>query len=131
MSVTETERISWGSRLGSSFKGILFGLVLFVAGFPFLFWNEGNAVRTRKALDEGEGACVSVPSNAAVDPANAQDLHQLRCVLVGGALDIGGKARRVNEFVAVEHPDGDVSVADVCGKKHSGSPNGYLCAKRH
>lgn len=70
MSVTETTRISWGSRLGSSFKGILFGLVLFVAGFPFLFWNEGNAVRTRKALDEGEGACVSVPSNAAVDPAN-------------------------------------------------------------
>ena len=70
MAVTETERISWGSRLGSSFKGILFGLALFVAGFPLLFWNEGNAVKTRKALDEGEGACVSVPSNEAVDPAN-------------------------------------------------------------
>lgn len=70
MSVTETTHVSWISRLGDSFKGILFGLVLFVAGFPLLFWNEGNAVKTRKALDEGEGACVSVPSNAAVDPEN-------------------------------------------------------------
>ena len=70
MSVTKTERISWGSNLGSSLKGALVGLAVFVAGFPLLFWNEGNAVRTRKALDEGEGACVSVPSNAAVDPAN-------------------------------------------------------------
>ena len=68
MSVTETTRISWGSRLGSSFKGILFGLVLFVAGFPFLFWNEGNAVKTAKAIDEGEGACVSLESNEKVDP---------------------------------------------------------------
>ena len=69
MSVTETTRVSWISRLGSSIKGVLFGLLLFVAGFPVLFMNEGNAVRTRKALDEGEGACVAVSADA-VDPAN-------------------------------------------------------------
>jgi hypothetical protein len=38
-----------------------------VAGFPLLFWNEGNAVKTAKAIDEGEGACVSLESNAKVD----------------------------------------------------------------
>ena len=68
MAVTETVTESWFSRLGSSIRGILTGLALFLAGFPLLFWNEGNSVRTAKAIDEGEGACVSVESNAAVDP---------------------------------------------------------------
>jgi len=69
MSTTVTETESWGSRLGNSIKGVLFGLVLFVLGFPVLFWNEGNTVKTRKALEEGQGVCVSVESNEAVDPA--------------------------------------------------------------
>ena len=68
MAVTETTTESWGSRLGGSIKGVIVGLGLFVAGFPVLFWNEGNSVRTAKALDEGEGACVAVESNAKVDP---------------------------------------------------------------
>ena len=68
MAVTETENISWGSRLGSSIKGILVGILLFVAGFPVLFWNEGRSVKTAKAIDEGEGACVAVESNEKVDP---------------------------------------------------------------
>ena len=41
---------------------------MFVAGFPILFWNESKCVKTAKALDEGEGACISVESNAKVDP---------------------------------------------------------------
>ena len=70
MAVTETTTESWGSRLGGAFKGVIAGLALFLAGFPVLFWNEGNSVKTAKALDEGEGACVSVESAAKVDPAN-------------------------------------------------------------
>lgn len=34
-----------------------------------LFWNEGKAVKTERALDEGAGAVVSVEV-ASVDPAN-------------------------------------------------------------
>lgn len=68
MATTVTTSESWGSRLGGSIRGMLFGLAMFVAGFPLLFWNEGNSVRTAKAIDEGEGACVSLESNAAVDP---------------------------------------------------------------
>ena len=67
MAVTETTTIGWGSRLGSSIKGVLFGILMFLAGFPVLFWNEGNTVKTRKALDEGQGACVVAESNAKVD----------------------------------------------------------------
>ncbi len=59
---------SWGSRLGSSIRGILVGLALFIAGFPVLFYNEGNSVKTAKALDEGEGACVPVESIEKIDP---------------------------------------------------------------
>ena len=68
MAVTETTTESWGSRLGTSIRGVLVGLGLFIAGFPVLFWNEGDSVKTAKAIDEGEGACVSVESNATVDP---------------------------------------------------------------
>ena len=53
MAVTETTTEGWGSRLGSSIKGVLTGLALFAAGFPLLFWNEGNAVKTAKAIDAG------------------------------------------------------------------------------
>lgn len=67
MAVTETETISWGSRLGDSLRGIVGGVVIFVASFPLLFWNEGRAVKTAKALDEGAGRVVSVESNAKVD----------------------------------------------------------------
>ena len=42
MAVTEervVENPSWVQRLGSSFKGVLVGLALFIAGFPILFFN--------------------------------------------------------------------------------------------
>ena len=68
MAVTETTTQSWGSRLGDSVKGVIAGFVLFILGFPVLFWNEGNSVKTAKALDEGEGACVPVESIEKVDP---------------------------------------------------------------
>jgi hypothetical protein len=66
---TETTSKSWGGRLGESIKGILFGLALFVAAFPLLFWNEGRSVKRAKALDEGSGAVVSVSADA-VEPSN-------------------------------------------------------------
>lgn len=65
---TETSRQSWISRVGDSFKGMLGGLIAFIIGFPLLFWNEGNSVKTARALDEGEGACVPLESIASVDP---------------------------------------------------------------
>ena len=70
MSVEKVTTESWGSRLGSSFKGIITGGVLFLAGIPLLFWNEGRAVKTAKTLEEGESVCVSLPSVDSVDAAN-------------------------------------------------------------
>lgn len=67
-SFTEVSSESWLSRLGGAFTGILFGLVLILAAFVLLFWNEGRAVERHKTLNEGAEAVVST-SAAQVDPA--------------------------------------------------------------
>jgi hypothetical protein len=73
MVTTEVTSESWGGRIGNSIKSFLFGLALFVASFPILWFNEGRAVRTEKSLEEGAGAVITVKSEN-VDPANNQKL---------------------------------------------------------
>ncbi len=73
---TEVTTQSWGSRLGGSLKGILFGFVMLALAAWLLFWNEGRAVRRAKALTEGAGAVVSVAAGA-VDPAHEAKLVHL------------------------------------------------------
>ena len=69
MSYTEISNQSWFGRIGSSIKGVIFGIILFILAFPLLFWNEGRAVKRYKALEEGAGAVISVTADK-VDPAN-------------------------------------------------------------
>ncbi|MBQ8172956.1 MAG: TMEM43 family protein [Mailhella sp.] len=52
MAYTETTNISFFSKLGNSFSGMGMGLVLFIAGTALLWWNEGDFVATRDALNE-------------------------------------------------------------------------------
>lgn len=66
---TEVTSEGWGSRLMGSIKSVGIGLVMFLAAFPVLFWNEGRAVRTAKSLEEGAGAVVSVAAER-VEPGN-------------------------------------------------------------
>ena len=66
---TEVTEESWFSRIGGAIKGIVIGLVLFVAAFPVLFWNEGRAVKQFKTLNEGAGSVISLPQ-ATVSSAN-------------------------------------------------------------
>lgn len=54
---------SWFSRIKESFVGILIGLILFLAAFPVLFWNEGRALKTAKGLQEGARSVVSVEAD--------------------------------------------------------------------
>ena len=68
-SITEVTSKSWLTRLIDSIKSVALGLLLFLAAFPTLFWNEGCSVRNYKALKEGATAAVVVDS-AAVVPAN-------------------------------------------------------------
>lgn len=117
MSVTverEVEKVSWVKRLGNSFKGVLVGFVLFIAGFPVLFWNEGRSVATAKRLDEGAGAVVSVAADK-VDGANEGKLVHVSGLatteetLVDEQFGVSAKAiklvREVEVYQWVEHAD--------------------------
>ena len=65
----ETTSTSWFGRLRNALTGILAGLVLAVVAIGLLFWNEGRAIKTYRALVEGAGSIISV-DNSKVDPAN-------------------------------------------------------------
>jgi hypothetical protein len=84
--VTETTETSWLSRLGQSFAGIIFGILLIVASCVLLFWNEGRAVTTARSLTEGAGLVRTVAADK-VDPAN-----EGRLVHVTGTLSTTGPA---------------------------------------
>ena len=68
--VTRVTQQGWGGRLGSSLKGILFGILMVFGGICLLFWGEGRAVKRAKALDEGAGNVVTV---AAAAPQSSDD----------------------------------------------------------
>jgi hypothetical protein len=73
---TKVTNVSWFSRIQNSLKGILVGIVLFVASFPLLFWNEGRSVKTAKSLAEGAASVVSIKPDK-VDAANDMKLVHL------------------------------------------------------
>ncbi len=75
-SYTEVTNESWGSRLGNALKGIIVGLILFALGFPLLFWNEGRAIKTLKAYEDGAGSVISVKPES-VNPQNDGKLVHL------------------------------------------------------
>lgn len=76
MAYQEVTKTSYGSRLGSSFKGIGSGLLLFVLATVLLWWNEGRAVKTAKMLKTASTECVDVADVSTVDPAlNGKLIH--------------------------------------------------------
>ncbi|HML12466.1 MAG TPA: TMEM43 family protein [Xanthobacteraceae bacterium] len=68
-SFTEITSTSWFGRIGQSFLGVLFGIVLILGSAVLLFWNEGRAVQTARSLAEGEGIIVAADAGQ-VDAAN-------------------------------------------------------------
>lgn len=84
----ETTETSYGSRVKSSFGGIITGIILFIASFPLLWMNEGCAVKTAKGLDQGRKELVQVATDR-IDPANNDKLVYLTGMVVarGNASD--------------------------------------------
>lgn len=66
MAFTETTSTGWFGRIGSSIKGILFGIVLVLGSVVLLVMNERNAVRDIKTNQE-LGEKVQTVSSDAVD----------------------------------------------------------------
>ena len=64
-----TEHVGFFQRLMQSLVGILIGFGLVAATVWGIFWNEGRAIGTTRALNEGAAVTTTVPS-AQIDPAN-------------------------------------------------------------
>jgi len=75
-SFTEVTSKNWFSRIGYSFKGIIFGLIVITPVIVLLWWNEGRAITTANSLKEGAAAVVSVSSDK-LDPANDKKLIRI------------------------------------------------------
>jgi hypothetical protein len=76
MAYTETTTTSYGQRLSGSFKGIGSGILMFILGTILLFWNEGNFVKTQKALEEAQGVTEHVDDVSTVDASlNGKLIH--------------------------------------------------------
>ena len=76
MAYTETTTTGYGDRLTGALKGMLFGFIMFIIGTILLFWNEGNFVKTKKAIEEAESNVVKVEDVSNVDPGlNGKLIH--------------------------------------------------------
>lgn len=99
MAYTETTNISYGSRVGSSFKGIGTGFLLFIAGTALLWWNEGRAVKTDKMLNEAQGVTIEMENINKVD----QELE-------GKLIHATGLATTTDSLVDPAFPVGAVAI---------------------
>lgn len=76
MAYTETTSVGWFSRLGGSFRGIGFGIVMILAGTALLWWNEGDFVATGDALNEAHAITQELGDISKVDSSkNGQLVH--------------------------------------------------------
>jgi hypothetical protein len=66
---TKVTRENYFQRLGSSFGGMLFGIVLMVIASILLLWNEGRDVDAKQGLNAGGRAAISLTSTTPT-PAN-------------------------------------------------------------
>lgn len=100
-SFSEVSSRSWFSRLTGAFGAIFTGILLVLAACGALFWNEGRAVKTERALGEGAGLVVSV-SSSPVDAANDGKL-----VHISGSARVAG-APSDPLFLSIQTPENTV-----------------------
>jgi hypothetical protein len=74
--MAEIESTGFGSRLGKSCLGVVLGPILFIIGFPVLFYGEGRAVHRAQTLAAGKDAAIDVSADK-IDPANDTRLVHL------------------------------------------------------
>ena len=105
MAYTTTTTTGYGSRLGSSFKSIGTGLILFAAATALLWWNEGRAKHTADTNAEVLAKAVDMPDITSVDAQyNGQLVHatgtaQTTDILTDGMFGISVNAMQLTRTV--------------------------------
>lgn len=113
MAYTEVKKTGYGSRVGSSFKGIGSGVVMFIGATVLLWWNEGRAVHTAQDIAEMGKNAVHVDNISSLDASlNGQLIHvngttATTDVLTDGLFGVSANAialnRKVEYYQWVEH----------------------------
>ena len=87
MAYQEKTTTNYGQRLSGSFKGIATGFLMFIAGTALLFWNEGNFVKAKKAINEAQSAVVTVNDVSTLDSElNGKLIHGVSKALTNDTL---------------------------------------------
>ena len=113
MAYQEIKTVGYGSRVGSSFRSIGTGIILFLAGTALLWWNEGRAVKTERMLEEAGSAYVEMENPNKKDASLDGELicgtamATTEDSLSNSQFGVGAKAialkRRVEYYQWVEH----------------------------
>ena len=105
MAYTVTKRTTYGSRVGKAFSGMIAGVLMFIGGTVMLWWNEGNFVAVRDALNEAQEVTVKVNDISRVDSSlngqliHAQGLADTQEVLKDPIFQIGERAIAIKREV--------------------------------
>ena len=76
MAYQEVKRTSYGKNIGNSLRGIIVGIILVIIATVLIFWNENRAIKTYKALDRAQDACVEMPDiNTVSADFNGKTVH--------------------------------------------------------
>lgn len=87
MSYTETTTRSWFARMKSALAGLVIGPILVIAAIVLLFWNEGRAIETYRALAEGAGLVIDVAADAPQSANEGKLVHVSGTVVPGGVAE--------------------------------------------
>lgn len=95
---TRTSTKGWGSRIIDSIKGVLIGLVLFVASFVLIYWNEGRV----DLSDIAKNAIALDPAAVTTEVAHEDALASVTGDLSSDAALGDGLFLKPGEFIAYE-----------------------------
>ena len=74
-SISVTSHNSYGSRLGNSLKGIVWGIFLVIVSIYLLAWNENNYVQQKTALKEWASVVNEVSANEIDSSFDWKEVH--------------------------------------------------------
>ena len=104
MAYQETTRQSYGSKVKNSFQGILWGIILIIAGTVILWWNEGRAVKASGALKDFQKNYIELSDISTVDPAfEGKAIHATGVATTADTLRDAGFGIAVNAMKLVRN----------------------------
>jgi hypothetical protein len=73
--VQEVVTQSWFGRIGSALVGVLIGILLIIASFLVIFWNEGHGLHAQQSLQQAEKVLVSIQGSPVIPGNNLKVVY--------------------------------------------------------